>query len=218
MVKIASNLNAAPSGLILTRLAVLTDTVGGGIDFKKCTKCGEEKPLKDFFNDKKGRLGKNSRCKKCNSEQSRRWLKNHHVKVLEYGHHYRNKHHTQILERARLWDKSHRSQKAEYNHRWYKVNRVKSLERCRQWRKSHPAQELERHRRWREKNPLKLAERNHRLREELPDSIIKNRILQCTPLKRNQISPEHINLTRALIKLRRALNTKPKHDNIKRHQ
>jgi hypothetical protein len=38
MVKTASNLNAAPSGSILTRLTVLTDTVGSGIDFKKYTK------------------------------------------------------------------------------------------------------------------------------------------------------------------------------------
>lgn len=35
VVKIVNNLNAAPSGLILTRLAVLTDTVGGGIEIGK---------------------------------------------------------------------------------------------------------------------------------------------------------------------------------------
>ena len=35
MVKTASNLNAAPSGSILTRLAVLTDTVGSGIEIEE---------------------------------------------------------------------------------------------------------------------------------------------------------------------------------------
>lgn len=32
---------------------------------KTCTKCGEEKPLTEFYNDKAGKYGVKSRCKVC---------------------------------------------------------------------------------------------------------------------------------------------------------
>lgn len=44
---------------------------------KKCTKCGEEKPLEEYFNrEGKVRDGKNSHCKTCEVEDIMKWRKN----------------------------------------------------------------------------------------------------------------------------------------------
>ncbi len=40
---------------------------------KKCTKCGEIKPLKDFFRNNDGKSGAHSRCKVCHTEQIKKW-------------------------------------------------------------------------------------------------------------------------------------------------
>ena len=50
---------------------------------KKCTKCGEVKSLDEFTNVKKGKHGKNARCKLCSNyynkiyrERNKEYLKN----------------------------------------------------------------------------------------------------------------------------------------------
>jgi len=42
---------------------------------KKCTKCGEVKPLDDFGNNPKGKNGKRSYCKKCGQLSAYNWHK-----------------------------------------------------------------------------------------------------------------------------------------------
>ena len=36
---------------------------------KVCTKCGEEKPLEEFYTDKHGKYGRKSVCKECEIKQ-----------------------------------------------------------------------------------------------------------------------------------------------------
>lgn len=40
------------------------------MDIKKCTKCGEEKPLEEFYNSKNGKFGKRSTCKICTNKDN----------------------------------------------------------------------------------------------------------------------------------------------------
>lgn len=40
---------------------------------KKCTKCGEVKPLDLFYADKRNKDGKQSECKECTRERGRKW-------------------------------------------------------------------------------------------------------------------------------------------------
>lgn len=175
MAKTVSNLNTVPVRPF-SRLAVFADTGGGGVDFKKCTKCGEEKPLKDFFNHKTGRDGKSQQCKKCQYAISRLWRVKNKVRYNESERFSYNRNRIHILERSRLYYNKHTEQRLKSVKRYYIQ-----------------------HRNWR----LQYSRRQN---EKLTDAIIIGHILQYTPLERNQISPEHINLTRALIKLYRALN------------
>lgn len=42
-----------------------------------CRKCGQEKPLEEFMNDKNCVLGHTHTCKQCNADQSRKMYKNY---------------------------------------------------------------------------------------------------------------------------------------------
>lgn len=43
---------------------------------KKCTKCGEEKPLSDYYKRKIAKDGRNSHCKVCEHKEIYEWRKN----------------------------------------------------------------------------------------------------------------------------------------------
>jgi hypothetical protein len=50
---------------------------------KKCTKCGIQKPLSEFYNQKLGKNGKRANCKKCaNLFNNTNWEKYHYK---QYG-------------------------------------------------------------------------------------------------------------------------------------
>ena len=57
--------------------------VGIGIKTKRCTKCGKEKPLTEFYRSKKGKYGRYSICVICKKEYRKQEYINHRDKVLE---------------------------------------------------------------------------------------------------------------------------------------
>jgi hypothetical protein len=50
---------------------------------KKCTKCGEQKPLSEFHKDKTAKMGIRSICKKCYSSFHANYYENNTKKVKE---------------------------------------------------------------------------------------------------------------------------------------
>jgi hypothetical protein len=50
---------------------------------KKCTKCKELKSLDNFNKDSQKKDGKQSHCKKCNSDKCKLWVKNNPLKQKE---------------------------------------------------------------------------------------------------------------------------------------
>lgn len=48
---------------------------------KKCTKCGVEKPLSEFNNDKRRKDGKYGKCRPCHISVSREWQNKNPEKV-----------------------------------------------------------------------------------------------------------------------------------------
>jgi 5-methylcytosine-specific restriction endonuclease McrA len=110
------------------------------IDFiphsKICTKCGETKPLSEFYKLKSGRLGTHSQCKLCFAETMR-----------EY--------------RAANPDKM----TAQYKRR-YQENKAASSEASREYLKANPAKAREYAKRWRLRFPEKVRERSKRANEK----------------------------------------------------
>ena len=42
---------------------------------KKCTKCGEQKPLSEFYKNKKLKDGHQAHCKLCSAKYGKEWIK-----------------------------------------------------------------------------------------------------------------------------------------------
>lgn len=123
---------------------------------KRCTKCGEDKPLGAFYKRKTGRGGVNSQCKACAAGYGQRWRKENPDRVAVY--------------RERQNDSLRAGQK-----RWRDRNpeKVRAMRKARNERlKADPAARAKaraRDYRWRRENPEKFrAQRlaqNHRRRE-----------------------------------------------------
>ncbi|MCK5641009.1 MAG: hypothetical protein KAJ19_09440 [Gammaproteobacteria bacterium] len=58
---------------------------------KTCTKCGETKPLENFYENKRYRGGRVSRCKACATEYSRAWYKKNRGTIAVRARAYREK-------------------------------------------------------------------------------------------------------------------------------
>lgn len=58
-------------------------------DTKRCSKCGEEKPLSDFHRHKTGRDGLRSECKTCESARHKRYRETNREKIRERHKRYR---------------------------------------------------------------------------------------------------------------------------------
>lgn len=89
---------------------------------KKCSKCGEEKPLSEFYKKKDRKYGVFSWCKKCSKERVKEWYYNNRAKSLEYHKEYREKNKDSI----RQWQKGYKSENRErlkkYNQEYRKLN------------------------------------------------------------------------------------------------
>jgi len=49
---------------------------------KRCRRCGETKPLDQFYRDKAGKQGRRPECKACSSAQRKAWYRENREKVI----------------------------------------------------------------------------------------------------------------------------------------
>jgi hypothetical protein len=107
---------------------------------KKCPNCGKQKPLGDFYKDKKRRGGHGRLCKKCTYKRVRAWQRAHPEKVREQNRRYRLKHykprlerkpptaaelrarHERRLERQREYYRTHREEFREWKHAYRRTH------------------------------------------------------------------------------------------------
>ncbi len=61
------------------------------VETKKCTKCGEVKPITEFYK-RHDRDGTRSHCKKCENESTNNWRRNHLERANEIVRKCRNLH------------------------------------------------------------------------------------------------------------------------------
>lgn len=134
---------------------------------KRCTKCGEDKPLDQFSLEKRhNRLL--ARCKVCvaaiahqryleNIEKRReyraRYVAEHREENREYCRNYRVEHRDERIEADRRYNAAHKEEKLAYNHQYYAENRERLQEYQRQYDAANKEQIREKHREWVAQNP-----------------------------------------------------------------
>lgn len=95
-------------------------TMQFNINFKKCTKCGEEKNVTDFYKDKGVKSGIGSRCKDCVKKCSRESQLKNSSQRKEYLKEYSLKNKDRLTSNRRKYVEKHRGKFRNY-HREYQV-------------------------------------------------------------------------------------------------
>lgn len=106
--------------------------------FKKCNGCGEWLVANtiNFHNQKCGKYGLNSRCKKC----MKQYYKDNKDKILEQQKQYREDNKDKISERKKQWREGNKDKIAEHYKQWSEDNKDKIAERKKQYRQSPQGQ------------------------------------------------------------------------------
>ena len=153
---------------------------------KICSKCGEEKLLKEFNLQISGKYGRYSWCKICASDLNKKYRKQNRDKILEYGKEY----HKQNQDKRNLESKE-----------YYKQNRDKILK----YRKEYREQNQDKRKEYYKQNQDKRKEYYKQNRDKLEDNYIKNSLSNISGIKFKDISPELIEAKREQIKLYRLI-------------
>ncbi len=123
-----------------------------GIQYKKCSKCKQFKPLQQFYKIKRGTFGVKSECKKCSIIRFNDWIENNRSKYLKTGRMYasnRYRNDPVHRERAKQMSREWRKNNPDYLRNW----KLKNPEQQREWVKANPDYHRERQRIFRKENP-----------------------------------------------------------------
>lgn len=124
---------------------------------KKCSKCGLEKPLSDYYTDKRREGRMQPSCKLCQYEYTKEWRKNNPEKKRAQGKRAYYAHREDCIKRVKKWSIANKEVYNGYIDRWHKAHREKGLISARKYRASNPDKERERTRKYRASHPDKVV-------------------------------------------------------------
>lgn len=93
------------------------------IDKKKCSVCGEEKLLENFYKQKLGYLGRRANCKICSNKKINKWKLEH----PDYNKKYYNNNSKKRNESSKKYYLNNREACLEYSKKYYSKNKEKLL-------------------------------------------------------------------------------------------
>lgn len=185
------------------------------METKRCSRCGEEKPLSEFKKNPRNKDGYEYTCKICESKRQKEWRLKNRDAIKEYQKRYNEAHRLQknagqrqrylkskggILKRQseyyKIYDDDFKKS-CRIREKIYMANyRLKHRNRLKQQRKQYYTNN-------REEILLKAKERDTKNRVNLSDSYIISR-LKGRGFSLSDITPELIELKRQQLKLERA--------------
>jgi len=112
---------------------------------KVCSKCNIEKPLDDFYLDKRNKSGVTGSCKPCYNLNQKKWKESNLNKVKEI---------------QTNWRKNNREKVNEIQKKYYKNNLEIVKESSKKWKKNNPDKVNENKRNYYKNNPEKIKESN----------------------------------------------------------
>ena len=77
------------------------------METKKCSKCGEVKPINEFYKQKSCKDGLNSYCKCCMNKKVEEWRKKHPKERIKHQKKYINKYKKKYSEYQKKYKKEH---------------------------------------------------------------------------------------------------------------
>ena len=92
---------------------------------KKCTKCGITKDESEFYNDRKGKNGLSSRCKKCSLKHSKEYKKKNQQATTAYKKRYYREHKKEIAAFKKKFYLKHKDKIKAYQKKYYEGKKKK---------------------------------------------------------------------------------------------
>ena len=150
------------------------------MQLKKCSKCGEEKPLSEFYTDVSQSSGYATYCKKCSLIAAKEW---------------REKNKERVKELRRNWNKANKEKVLEQNKK-----------RLKKWRSNNNNREKANaaKREYNKKNPEKINAGEKRRVENCSPCYIKSKLKRQGFIE-TQITPELIEKKTGIIKTKRII-------------
>ncbi len=121
---------------------------------KICSKCGEEKPLQDFYKQKNGYLGRRADCKICSGKKIEEWKS----KNPNYISDYYNKNKKRCRQSSLKYYNKNKEKCCEYNRDYYKKNSKELNEYSRDYYKKNSKELNEYGKEWRKNNQEKCRQ------------------------------------------------------------
>lgn len=131
-------------------------------EYKRCSKCGETKPLDGFHRWKQAYDGRKTRCKVCRRAETRAWTKANPEKKVAQDRRYREEN----REKVRAADK-----------RRYNERKAQVLERQRKYNAENRERRNHTRREWRRKNPGRVAASTEAQRKRHPEKARARRAI-----------------------------------------
>jgi hypothetical protein len=143
---------------------------GGEIIGKRCTICGEIKPISEFSFHNKAKKIYQVWCRECQKEYKKQWDK----KNPEYNRQWTENNREYAKERNKLWYKANKEYSKERSKRYREKNIEHIKEREKQYREATKEHRSEKFKQWREANLEYDSERKkQRLRNNKKENILK---------------------------------------------
>ena len=108
------------------------------ISTKKCSACGDVKPLADYHKDKSKKLGVCSSCKDCAKARSSDWYKENTEQALASCKERYPAVRDLRLESMRQWRERNPGRKQEIDRRWRASNLDRKRKNWREWKACNP--------------------------------------------------------------------------------
>ena len=89
---------------------------------KRCTVCGELKPLSAFYRNSTYTDGREGKCKKCRKAYQQQWREDNREQHREYSRQYHHAHRDERLAYYAEWLEDNADKKAEATKRWRERN------------------------------------------------------------------------------------------------
>ena len=158
---------------------------------KICTKCNKEKDVDLFGKHKKTKSGLRSHCKECEKEYAKKWNLNNPEKVKES---------------VKKWHLNNPEKIKEIQKKYYSNNTEKIKEIRKNYRLNNPEKVKENDKKWHLNNPEKLKETKKNYTNELGKGYLNSQ-LRSKGFKKEQITPELLEVQKIIIKTKRLCKT-----------
>jgi len=134
------------------------------MDKKKCTKCGEVKPLSEFKNRKGSKDGKRADCRMCLGSKRKEYYENNRERILLDVKEYTEANKALVMERKKTHHAKNRDRLNAVSKAYYCKDKEAALKKAKLYRENNKDKIIAMSRNYYDKNKVTIAEKNRTYR------------------------------------------------------